>query len=117
MVLRLPSLPRRQRNNRRSITKIIARPATPPTMPPTRSCVGGVPLPPELLFELDEVGEVGAVAPELPLPPAPAAVTTALEIADASDAWLENCDDTDVDTDVKSVAGVDVICAELALKA
>ena len=85
-------------------------------MPPTRSCVGGVPLPPELLFEL-EGGGVGFVVPELPLPPAPATLTLALEIADANDAWLEDCEDTDADTDVASVAGVDIVCAELALEA
>lgn len=73
-------------------------------MPPTRSCVGGAPLPPEPPFELDEVG---AVLPELPCPPTPAAL--ALDVTDAIDAWLESCDNAGVDVDVKSVVGVDVI--------
>ena len=79
------------------MTKIMAKPATPPTIPPTRSCVGGAPLPPELPFEPDEGGGVGAVVPELPLPPAPAAL--ALDTAEATDAWLESCDDAGVDVD------------------
>ena len=86
----------------------MARPATPPTMPPTRSCVGGAPLPPEPPFEFDEGGGVGVVFPELPFPPTPAAL--ALDNTDASDAWLESGDDADVDTDVASVPGVDVVC-------
>lgn len=77
-------------------------------MPPTRSCVGGAPLPPEPPFELDGVVGLGAVLPELPCPPAPAALT--LEITDAIDAWLESCGDAGVDTNVESVVGVDVIC-------
>ena len=55
--------------------------------------------------------------PELPLPPAPATLTLGLEIADANDAWLGDCDDADVDTDVVNVAEVGVTCAELALEA
>lgn len=86
----------------------MAKPATPPTIPPTRSCVGGAPLPPESPFELDEAVGVGAVVPELPLPPAPAAL--ALDITEAIDAWLENCEDAVVDTVAESVLGVDVIC-------
>ena len=108
MVRRLPSLPRRQRNKRRSITKIMAKPATPPTIPPTRSCVGGALLPPEPPFELDEGAGVGAVLPVLPFPPAPAAL--ALDITDADDAWLESCGDADVNANVENVTGVDINC-------
>lgn len=93
----------------------MARPATPPTIPPTRSCVGGAPLPPAPPFELDEGEGVGAVLPELPLPPAPAAL--ALDITDANDAWLESCDDAGADPDVASVAGVNVVCSELVPEA
>ncbi len=102
------------------MTKIMARPATPPTMPPTRSCVGGAPLLPELPFEVDEGGGVGAVLPELPEMPFPPAPTTpALDITDDDDAWFENCDDADADadTDVASVAGVDVVRSELVTEA
>lgn len=86
----------------------MAKPATPPTIPPTRSCVGGAPLPLEPPFELDEGGVVGAVLPELLFPPAP--VAPALDITDASDAWLENCDDADVESAAVSVVGIDVVC-------
>ena len=84
MVLRLPSLPRRQRSNKSSMTKIMAKPATPPTIPPTRSCVGGASLSPEPPFVLDEGGVVGAELPGVLFPPAP--TTLALDITDASDA-------------------------------
>ena len=89
----------------------MAKPATPPTIPPTRSRVGGAPLPLEPPFELDEGGGVGAVLTEFSFPPAPAAL--ALDSMDANDDWLESCDDADVDTDVERVIDVDVGCLEL----
>ena len=53
-------------------------------MPPTRSCDGGAPLPPEPPFELVEGVGVGVLLPELPFPPAP--TTLVLDTADANDA-------------------------------
>ena len=53
--------------------------------------------------------------PDWPFPPAPAAL--ALDITDATDAWLEGCENADVDINVASVAGVDVICTELVPEA
>ena len=99
------------------MTKIIAKPATPPTIPPTRSCVGGAPLPLPLepTFEFDEGVEVGAVLPELLFPPAPAAL--ALDVIDASDAWLASCDEAGVNVDVASVADVKDTWAELVTEA
>ena len=97
------------------MTNIMAKPATPPTIPPTRSCVGGALLPLVPPFELDEGVGVGAVLSDLPFPPAPAAL--ALDITDANDAWLESCKDADADTNVANVAGVDVVCWELVPEA
>ena len=97
------------------MTKIIAKPATPPTIPPTRSCVGGAPLPPEPTFEFDEGVGVGAVLPELLFPPAPAALV--LDVMDANDAWLASCDEDGVNKDVANVAGVEDTCAELVTEA
>lgn len=97
------------------MTNIMAKPATPPTMPPTSTGVGGAPLPPELPFEPEEGGGVGVVLPELPFVPGPA--TLALDITDAKDAWLESCDDADVVIDVANVVGADVIPRELVLEA
>ena len=97
------------------MSNIIAKPATPPTMPPTRACVGGAPPPPELLLELGDGEGVGAVVPELPLPPAPGAI--GLDIADAKDAWLESCEDADVDSGVADEAGMDVIPSRLVVDA
>lgn len=76
----------------------MAAPATPPTIPPTRTGVGGVLLPPEPPPELD-VGE-GAV-PVLLVPPTPPATVPVLEaLPDTEDAdadWLKNCDEADAD--------------------
>ena len=93
--------------------RIMAAPATPPTMPPTRTGVGGVLLPPEPPPELD-VGE-GAVAvavlPLLPTPPAPRLVLDAVPDNEEADAdWLRRCDDAGVD-EVR-VLGVETICVE-----
>lgn len=86
-----------------------AAPATPPTIPPTRTGVGGVLLPPDPLPEL-VVGEgAAAVLPEPPTPPAPMPeLEGPPEFEDAEPDWLESCDDTE---DV-SMVGVEVICAE-----
>lgn len=97
------------------MTKIIAKPATPPTIPPTRSCVGGAPLPLEPTFEFDEGVGVGAVLPELLFPPTPAALV--LDVMDANDAWLASCDEDGVNIDVASVAGIEDVCAELVTEA
>ena len=45
--------------------------------------------------------------PELLFPPGPVAL--ALDTADVNDAWLEDCDDADVDTAAVSVVDIDVI--------
>ncbi len=93
--------------------RIMAAPATPPTMPPTRTGVGGVLLPPEPDPELD-VGEGAvevAVLPLLPMPPAPTPVLEAVPDNEEADAdWLRGCDDADVDE--ARVVGVETICVE-----
>jgi hypothetical protein len=93
--------------------KIIAAPATPPTMPPTRTGVGGTLPPPEPPPELD-VGEGGVAVAVLEVPLAPPAPRPVLEEApddeEADADWLRNGDDGEGD-EVR-VTGVELICVE-----
>lgn len=93
--------------------RIIAAPATPPTMPPTRIGVGGALLPPEPPSKLD-VGEGPVAVAVLPMPTTPPVPGPVLEAAtddgEVNTDWVGRCDDADADE--ARVVGVEVICVE-----
>ena len=103
MILRWPDLFLRLRKKRRMSMSTNAKPATPPTIPPTSTGVGGALSFPEPLREL-EVGVAAVPVLEPPMPPAPAPLLDAAVAADAED-WLASDDDADA----LRVVGVAVI--------
>ncbi len=87
----------------------MAKPAIPPTTPPTSWGTGGALLPPDPAPELD-VGEVDvpvALVPPTPLTSKPVPEVAVPDAADADD--CESCDDADAESEV----GEDVICPEV----
>ena len=106
MILRWPDLFLflRLRKKRRMSVSTNAKPATPPTIPPTSTGVGGALSFPEPFREL-EVGAAAVPVLEPPMPPAPAPVFDAALAADAEEDWLASDDDADA----LRVVGVAVI--------
>ena len=100
-------LDRRHRKSRRSIRASKVAPATPPTIPPARTDVGGVLLPPEPPPDVD-VGEAPvAVLLAPPAPPAPPEVLEGVSNAEepeADDARLWEDIEADVDRNVEDDA-------------